>query len=202
MSANTVDMSDGHAGGGSRGDDAGGRSVPRRRRSPWVRQYPASVTLLYAKDWLATRLAPAGRKGETCPLCEQRVASRWRPLSRGMAYVLVRLHRQHGREWVRLEQFVDSLGIAHSDEHRLRHWGLIEPAGQDDGQPAGSYRVTPVGAAFARGEARVPLVAHLLNNRCYALDGDLVTVDDVLGDGQPPVQSLRLERDTPESGLP
>ena len=64
------------------------------------------------------------------------------------------------------------------DYAKLRYWGLMEPAGK-----AGWWRLTPLGRAFARGEAEVPANALTYNRRLYALVGDPVSIADCLANG-------------------
>lgn len=64
------------------------------------------------------------------------------------------------------------------DYAKLRYWGILKRAGS-----AGWWQLTPLGRAFARGEAEVPAHALTYNTRLYALVGDPVSIRDCLGKG-------------------
>ena len=119
--------------------------------------------------------------GTDCPCCTQRVQRYRRKLNSGMAWALVVLYREAGTDWAHLPTV---LGKKQADEAKLRYWGLLEEAEErrDDGGRAGWWRLTELGARFARNQTTVPKYALTFDGKCYGLDGPLVSITDCLGE--------------------
>jgi len=60
------------------------------------------------------------------------------------------------------------------DYAKLRYWGLLKRAPPG----AGWWQLTPLGRAFARGEAEVPETALTYNRRLVRLTGKPVSIQD------------------------
>jgi hypothetical protein len=128
---------------------------------------PENPTLAEAKAWLRVR-AP---EGERCPCCTRFVKVYRRPMLARQAVMLIKALQQKEFAWFHISELS---GHFSGDLAKLRHWGLIE------GAERGTWRVTPLGAAFALGRARVPSHFDIYDRRFQGLWGDLVGIRDVL----------------------
>ena len=140
------------------------------------------MTLGEAKALLRSKLT-AGDKLD-CPTCTQRAAIYSRPLNATMAHSLVAMYRAWGRDWGDLPALRRKVALHHSNqEAQLRHFRLIEehPDRREDGGHLGWWRVTDLGVRWVQGQATVPGRAVTYAGRFLALDGDQVSIRDVLG---------------------
>lgn len=132
-----------------------------------------------AQAWLRERVA----KGEKCPCCGQHAKVYRRKINSGMARALIAMYRHAGTDWLHKPTALRGLGAAARDESVLRYWGLLEEATErrEDHGHAGWWRVTALGARFARGEIRVQKYARIYDGRCLGLTGDMISIQDALG---------------------
>lgn len=127
--------------------------------------------------------------GHDCPVCSRRVKVYRRPLTSVGARAIAALYQEHG---LRFGHMAD-VARKHLPESASQggylvlgqHWGLIEaePVIRGDVGRTGYWRVTDRGEQWLAGEISVPKYARLLKGVCLALEGDLVTRDDALGQG-------------------
>lgn len=137
-----------------------------------------TMTLAEAQDWLRERVDD----GEECPCCEQLAKVYRRKIHTTMARDLVTAWTKAGDDWFHLPTLLD--GRHQGDFPKFAHWGLIQehPGDRDDGSSrAGWWRITPLGAAFIRDNARVPKYARIYNGRVLGFTGDPVGIRDALG---------------------
>lgn len=132
-----------------------------------------NTTLGDAKEWLRRRV----EDGAKCPLCDQFSKVYKRKINSGMARALISMYRQCGTEWFHLPSVRTWTS---RDEAALAYFGLIEQAGVGFAQ--GTWRVTPLGELFAKGQVRVHKYARVYDGRLLGLQGDLVDIKDALGD--------------------
>ena len=143
-----------------------------------------TATLTEAQSWLRERV----RKGATCPCCKRLAKVYKRKLNSGMAYFLIRLYRVRGLKPTHINDFIGEQKMTASmvGGVLLHQWGLIEEVPDDDTEKykSGVYRVTELGARFARGEVRVKKFVHLYDNRLLKVSEGITTVSiqDALGD--------------------
>lgn len=125
--------------------------------------------------------------GANCPLCHRRVKIYARKLTSVAARTVAALYKEHSLSWGHVADVARKhLADVQSQGGYLtlaHNWGLIQEERRrgSDGGRTGYWRVTPLGAAWLRGEETVPLYADIYDGRCLGLHGDLVTVQDVLG---------------------
>lgn len=121
-----------------------------------------------------------------CPCCTQLAKIYRRRIHSTMARNLVAMYRTAPPDgWVHVPTLVSSLGVRNGgDEGKLAHWGLIEAATErrDDGGKSGWWKLTNLGRSFARNTVSVPKYAVLYDGNLQRLEGELVTVDDCLGE--------------------
>lgn len=136
-------------------------------------------TLEDAQDWLRENVDDGAR----CPCCTQFAKVYRRKINAGMARALVIMWSLNGTDWFYLPD------ITHKwqgrDESNLRHFGLIEEAGErrPDGTRKGWWHVTNLGASFVRGHTSIAKYARIYDGRCLGLDEtETVTIHDALGD--------------------
>lgn len=114
-----------------------------------------------------------------CPVCGQEVKLWHRALNSGMAKTAYRLLRLGGeRDFVHVK---DLPGDNH-EISQLAFWDLAQPVSEPrpDGGKKGLWRLTPLGIAFANGEAQVIKKALLFNAHLFGMEGDLISIDDAL----------------------
>lgn len=135
-------------------------------------------TLEEAKAWLRERVD----EGERCPCCTQMAKVYRRTIHSTMARTLVVAHHQHGLDWFHLATLTATTGRG-GEEGKLRYWGLIEEetGRRPDGGRSGWWRITPLGADFVLGRAKVQKYARIYDGRCLGLDGEEISIRDALG---------------------
>lgn len=147
------------------------------------------MTLKEARDWLRERIDT----GERCPCCTQRAQVYWRSINTGMAVGVIGLYlwqQKHPGEFAHLPTV---LGRRSAEEAKLRYWGLMEEeaALRPDGGRTGYWRLTAPGAAWVRGQLRLPRYVRVYDGRAlgppqpYSRSGKLmpdVMIKDALGD--------------------
>lgn len=127
--------------------------------------------------------------GTDCPLCTQRVKVYRRKLTSVAARAVAALYQEHTLDWGHMGDVARKHlpDVANQGGYLVlgQHWGLIEEEARrrDDGGRTGWWRVTALGALWLRGEESVPKYARIYNGRCLGLHGDLVSAEDVLGEG-------------------
>lgn len=133
-------------------------------------------------------LRPLASDGADCPLCKQHVKVYRRKLTAAAARAVIALYQEHGLDFGHLPTVAQQRlpEIAHQGGYLVlgAHWSLIseERHARPDTGRAGYWRVTALAEQWLRGETTVPKYARIYDGRCLGLDGDLVTVDDVLGE--------------------
>lgn len=130
------------------------------------------------KDWLFERITSGGA---ICPCCEQYAKLYRRSITSPMARGLIKQYREAGRE------FAHTASLVKSETHeasQLSWWGVLEEANRirPDGGKAGWWRVSDLGAAFARNEVRLPKYAYVYNGKVVRMDSaKTVSITEALG---------------------
>lgn len=129
-------------------------------------------------------LMAAADKGARCPCCNQMFKIYKIPMNGTQVSLLKNAYLQHGLGWFHISSLRnhDSGSGAFA---KLRYYGfLVEQV--HDGNPkkrtSGIWRVTEDGAKFLKGELRVRKKAVILTGNFLGLDGELVSVFDVMGE--------------------
>lgn len=142
------------------------------------------MTLAQAREVLR----PLAAAGETCPCCKQHVRVYRRKLTTTAARAVIELYTEHGLDFGHLPTVAQKRmpEVAHQGGYLVlsAHWSLIveERHLRPDTGRAGYWRVTPFAEQWLRGEVTVPKYARIYSGRCLGLEGDLVTVDEVLNE--------------------
>jgi hypothetical protein len=103
--------------------------------------------------------------GVECPCCEQNVEVFKRPIHATMTKALILIFKatDRDRQFVSFPRLAEAHGLSGGgDNAKLAYWGFIEDEGgkREDGGREGYWRITDKGAAFCRGEIKVP--SHVL----------------------------------------
>lgn len=162
--------------------DANGDNGDTESLAEHLARWPDSTTLGEVRAWLRER----ARDGAPCPACRRTVRVYRRVLNAGMAYALLVMFRAHRCEWQDKTDTLRGVGAAARDEPLLRYWGLLQEdeRPREDGGRSGWWRVTELGARFARGAAEVPRYALFYNRKLLRLDeaDGRFTVREALGE--------------------
>lgn len=126
--------------------------------------------------------------GAFCPVCEQHAKVYHRKLNHQSVRVLATMWRVYGRDWCHMSSLMKRFlpDIAHQGGHATiaAYWNLIEEEKQrrEDGGRAGWWRLTDRGVAWLKGEIKVAKYAETYNSNCLGYSGELVSVEDALGE--------------------
>ena len=129
------------------------------------------------KDWLYEQVLTGG----VCPCCEQKAKVYRRSITGPMARGLIKQYREAGRE------FAHTASLVKSETHeasQLSWWGLLEDASRvrPDGGKAGWWRISELGAAFARNEVRVPKYVYVYASKVVRVDPKkTISITEALG---------------------
>lgn len=125
-----------------------------------------------------------------CPTCGRHNRVYRRTLNSAMARQLIILFQQ-GRgagayPWVHASEVVLPGTSGPGDFSKLKHWQLIEAAGdgiraEDSKKSSGYWRITPAGVKFAIGQLSLQPVAVLLNDQLLTFEGDKAQIHAALG---------------------
>ena len=119
--------------------------------------------------------------GTHCPCCGQFAKYYKRKLNSAAAIGLIKLHKLDGGY-----HHVSELDVSRSGGSfaLLRHWGLIAPKPNDDSgkRCSGYWKITPSGTLFALNIISVPSHIVIYNNRPIWHAGDMIDIEDALGD--------------------
>lgn len=142
-----------------------------------VSQLSPSATLAQVRAWLRVR----AKDGVQCPACSQHVKIYRRKLNSGMARSLIAMYRSSGLEPMHVPT---AIGARSREEGKLAYWGLVKEVAvlRPDGGRAGYWHVTEAGERFVQGKITVPKYALVYNGGRLGLEGEPVTIQDVLGD--------------------
>jgi hypothetical protein len=125
-----------------------------------------------------------------CPLCKHRVRNDTKGLNRWMAAALrIVYDASFKQQVVHLGDLLKGTdGSRGHDAALLRHWKLIEPVARpEDASPklkgsrglSGFYKLTPLGAEFVQGTAKVPKnIVRLFGIDEYLMDGPFISYAD------------------------
>lgn len=125
----------------------------------------------------------AAEGGVNCPCCGQFAKEYRRALNSGMAKALVSMYQADPYlGWLHKPTVLRGVGSSARDESLLRFWGLLEESTEPrgDGGRSGWWRVTYSGKAFVKGWLLVPSHVRIYNGRSLGLEGDLISIKDVL----------------------
>lgn len=125
-------------------------------------------------------------EGVRCPCCDGMAKVYACRINAAAARALILLARatQPG-DYAHFLELMKRAGVYSGHYAELARWGLIEraPDRAKDGNPStGLYRVTDLGRRFVHGEATVPARAITYNDELLRLEGEPVSIRDVLGD--------------------
>jgi len=143
----------------------------------------ASQTGQHSLEYVRQAFKSKLRDGTTCPCCDRFAKIYKRKLSAHLARCLILFHKEAGVDWFHVIRLLSKKGVAYADYNLLKHWGLIEPKGdeKDDGNPsAGYWRVTTLGRNFAKGFTWLP--THVLEylGEFHSFDGQRITIGQAL----------------------
>ena len=137
---------------------------------------PPFYSLLDAQEWLRGQLA----EGARCPCCTQFAKVYRRKVNSAMARALIYQYRTAGMEYAQTTRLCPWTHEA----AQLSWWGLLEeePVRRDDGGRSSWWRVTELGARFARNEILIPKYALIYDGRLQRMDSEKrVSIVDCLG---------------------
>jgi hypothetical protein len=116
---------------------------------------------------------------QRCPTCDAKLSGRWERLGAGLCNTLVKFYRAAvGRRTAVLHLHEDlSLNkFEYTNFCKLRYFGLVE-----NGERAGTYRITPSGERFVRGENKAATRVLVFRNEVKRHDGEYATIAQILG---------------------
>lgn len=122
------------------------------------------------------------KAGVECPCCSQNVKQYSRPLHTTMALTLIRLNNL-GEGYHHVKKIVKGISdTGTNDFSKLRYWGLIvEQKNDTEKRTSGSWAITHKGRQFVNGELAIQKNVLLYNKKSYGLEGEPVTIMEVLG---------------------
>lgn len=127
---------------------------------------------------------PDADAGFTCPHCGSFCKRYRRKLNCNMALVLIELYRNGKRDYVHIEQFMQSLGHKRSGDFAyLVHWKFLEkkPGNREDGSSRnGFYKLTGMGMMFVEGKLSAREKIMIYNNKFEGFDGEEITIRKAL----------------------
>lgn len=141
---------------------------------------PEFNTLSEAKEYLRENFD----KGTKCPCCGQFVKLYKRSITSGQAHGLIMFYRyseEHPEEFIHVSNF-DFTAFRGGDFAKLRYWGFIEQAENDDPskRDSGMWSITDKGRQFVRNERTVPRQVHLYDGQRVGWSEDRVSIKDAL----------------------
>ena len=113
-----------------------------------------------------------------CPHCGAKMVEYKHGLSRGLAQALYRITQNlsSGNEF-----HIGECGMTYSQREnarKLQYWGVIEKIGDKDSK-GGRWKITAVGMAFARGNARLRKSVWTYRGAVVRFEGDPVRITDL-----------------------
>jgi len=125
-------------------------------------------------------------EGVTCPCCGQYAKRYKRKLNSSMAAALCWLWTHSGYAWCDVPSQAPSWVLKAREYPKLAWWGLIEEKPKEEhhkGRTSGLWRVTQLGADFARSCVSVPRYAFVYNGTVEDFTtGDAISIRCALGD--------------------
>ena len=132
------------------------------------------------------------REGIECPCCGQLVKLYRRSINGAMCRFLIWLVRESevpdmgpGR-WINRADGPQIQNMrGGGDYNKLRHWGLIEHAPNEDNpalpkRSSGLWRPTVLGRSFVRNQIALPKYALVFDRKCFGFEGEEVRLRDCL----------------------
>lgn len=144
-------------------------------------------SLPQAREWVRSRLD----EGVECPCCSQYAKIYERKIHFNMARALIIFYKR-----ARVDGMDNFLSLnevfADQGEHvvrlrgdfpKLKHWGLIVEAGNDDPEKktSGCWKLTQNGVKFVENRTKVMSCARIFNDRLLGMSGSFVSIKDCLG---------------------
>ena len=146
---------------------------------------PDFETLAESKQFLRENW----EKGTTCPCCKQVVKQYKRKMHSAMGVMLIQFYKLSNEtgDWVHVSDLYrkGNKVTTSADYAYLRYWKLLEKKPEDEDQDKksnGYWRITQRGKEFAMGSRKELSHILLYNGGFYGLSGELVDIEDVLGD--------------------
>lgn len=137
-------------------------------------------TISEAKTYINNNI----KEGSRCPCCNKFVKLYRRRMNGSSVSALIKLnnlHRMNGynKYFHSSKEYLNFAG----DFAKLAHWDLIEAMPNDDKDKShsGYWKITEKGIAFVNGSITVPSHILLYNAKCYGVEGDEVSIKDILG---------------------
>lgn len=123
--------------------------------------------------------------GVYCPMCGQYAKKYRRKFNSAIARFLIKLYRfqtVYDRYYTTRELYPRD-NKASTEGVLARHWGLLEVREVQNmgGAPAGTFKLTDQGRRFVNRLAYVNSHAWIYNGECLGLDGDLLGIEQALG---------------------
>lgn len=131
----------------------------------------------------------AEKDGSKCPCCMRYGKVYKRSINSSMAAVLILLHRYKHLGFTHVPTLINETAKAsvaaaiRGDFAKLRYWGLIEEGFfvvDSSKKYNGTWRITPAGERFAKGEIRVSKYGWVYNTKLLRFGGPQVTIHDAL----------------------
>lgn len=111
------------------------------------------------------------KKGVVCPVCDRSGKVSPLPLNATMCRILIWLYNETRRTtWIYFPEKAPRWILTQNCIGKLRHWGLVAKAENDDPKKkdSGTYTITPLGERFILGQASIPKRVYIYNNERYA----------------------------------
>lgn len=120
--------------------------------------------------------------GVACPCCKQFVKLYKRRLHKAMAVSLIKLYKlkDSHEKYYHINDFV---GIGMGDFAKLKYWGFILEAKNDDDmkRTSGMWKITQDGIDFVEMKRMAPLYALVFNSSLYGFTGEPISIKNALG---------------------
>lgn len=135
--------------------------------------------------WFQTTLIDGGGH---CPCCDRWGKEYKRAINGTMAASIGWLAGigQPGGEWIDVPRRAPRFVLASNQLPTMAWWKMCErndsTASEEDKKHSGYWRVTELGARWARNEVAVPRYAVTYNSTVRRLEGEMVRISDVLGE--------------------
>ena len=122
------------------------------------------------------------RKGGTCPCCGQYVKMYRYSIAGVAAACLIRLYGSPEGAFVPVNSIARGHGVG-GHWARLRRWGLIEEAINEDTKKrtSGLWRITARGREFVDNKILVPKYVLIYNGTVFGFEGGMVSIRGCLG---------------------
>lgn len=125
-------------------------------------------------------------EGTKCPCCGQLVRLWKQKIHSGMSAWLIMFIQEFDKqdeEYLIWKHVAHNRGLWCGDYAKLRYWGLIEQASNDDTakKTSGQWRPTELGREFAMGNTTIPKYVYTYDTKALVFSNSQTTVKESLG---------------------